>query len=1336
MVKHTQVVKNLVLIGASAGGLEPLQDIVGALPDNLSQTSLIIAQHTSPNYESMLAKILMKHTQLEVLEAAHEMKLKANTIYTCPPETDVKVAKGSFVFIKPNIIGPKPSIDALFISVAQAYKELAIGIIVSGTGNDGTKGIIEIKKCGGFTMAQDPDSAKYSSMPDSAILTEMVDLIRIPRKIGNEIPKLLNLEYRKSILNDNKLGPEQTEQLQSVKKILELLHKRTGTDFSGYKASTIHRRLEKRIRDKKYNSVEEYVKDVEQNPEELEKLFNYLLIGVTQFFRNPESIFALKEAIKISLANHSAGKGYRVWVPACATGEEAYTVAMLIDRLIQEGSPEPSSIQVFATDIDQNPLNKARIGRYSKKVVSTMPEDYLNEYFSYHDGYYHVVPELKKNVLFSKHDITSNPPFLKLNLLSCRNLLIYFKSQLQNQIIPLFHYTLEQDGLLFLGKSETIGKFKNLFDTVDLKHRIYRRKNTETKLMHIPVLQPLARPKTQKTDSNLLNQTLSVPELVKETFYNGYAHPYIVVDEDLNILEINKDVSFFLALRPGAPNFTANKLIHKDLALDLRILLGQAHSSLSTVFGNYRKISRGEDSRNVRLKVQPLLYSRPSSPYFVVSFETNELLELPAVDIQSADNESRDVQIAELEHELGTTKEHLNTLIEELETSNEELQSLNEELQSSNEELQASNEELETSNEELQATNEELNVAYNNLREASVRIEQETLKTKKSENNLKSLLDNTQQGFMLVNKDYRIVLFNACAYQLFKDIFQVNISVDTHYIDILPGEYLADFKSHFSKALMGKQTDGELKITDRKGDSRFLSINYTPVESSSNSEIDMVTISLIDITDERRYELKLKQSHRQAEQEKQRWEKIFEDSPEPMAILSGETYTISYFNKSFKALFPKRKIEGRNVLKILTDRKQYNFLDYMNEARRNNKAVKQKEVKVDLKYVGVRYFDLTYTPIRGTNSIPNIILHAVDVTHLVKKRVKQEQEKQFMKLISDNIPEHVWVLSPEAKVKFVNESGLKFFGVRNIRSINTLIKHIHEDERGKFKQQLQQALKSKSEFNMEYRVMAKNGDYHWHLLQVRPMLDPEGELLRLVASSTDIDDRKRTEKRKDEFIGVASHELKTPLTSVKGYMQLLQEKLKNSDDAMISTYLTRAVQSIVKLEKFVSDLLDATRIQNGKLTIEPTVFDLTEKINSLIEELQPTIKTHRLHMETSRKSMVRADEDRIEQVLINLISNAVKFSPEADEIIININHKIDSVEVSIQDFGIGISSKQLESIFQRFYRIKDHSRKIAGLGIGLNISKEIIELHQGQIWAESNPGAGSIFYFSLPLNND
>lgn len=1336
MSENIYALKNVVLIGASAGGLQPLQQIISNLPKELKNTAIVIAQHTSPNFESMLGKLLSKNTAIPITEASDDSMLVSNHIYTCPADTNVSIVTGKFKFAKPNSVGPKPSVDVLFTSAAKVFGKEVIGIIISGTGHDGSNGIVAIKAAGGFTIAQSPETTTYSGMPESAILTENIDLILSPDEIGEEIPKLLDHDYRAKKMTES---PEQGEDLfqgDSVAKVLELLQKRIGTDFSKYKKSTIHRRLDKRLKDRNLKTIDDYIAEIESNPKELDNLFLYLLIGVTQFFRNPESMLKLQEYLKIALSQLPAEKGFRVWIPGCATGEEAYSIAILINDLIENGSPQPAQIQIFATDIDQLPLNKARQGKFHSDSLKYVPQKYIDKYFHEHENFFYVNQEIKKHIIFSKHDVTTNPPFLRLNLISCRNLLIYFKLPLQNQLIPLFHYALEKDGLLFLGSSENIGKYKNLFDTIDHKHKIFRRKVNEVPVSHIPLLQPIARPIKAKDEKIVVSKKLTLSDQIKETLYNSYEHPYIVIDESYNIIEIYKEVSDFIKFQPGAPVLNALKLIDPKLRIDLRTLVTSTLNSMSITKGSVRKLMINKEPCYVRLKVQPVNTSQIGNYLIIVAFESVDnsyVVNEQAITEAGTENPA----MIQLEQELLSTKEHLNTLVEELETSNEELQSLNEELQSSNEELQASNEELETSNEELQATNEELNVAYAELRKITERLELQSQKLKDSQNNLQSLLNNNQQAFILIDKNYVIISFNNFANKLFEELYETRLKEGAVYIEFLPPDDLAGFQASFKAAINGTQIEGEEEIIDKTGKKRYIAYNYTPVENASFS-VDKVSLSFIDITESKMYEIEMQNAYKLAKEERELLKQIFEISPELIAIFSEQDYLISYANKNFLDLFKGRSILEEPVTEAIPEFQSQGLIEILNDVRLNGKTLQVNEASLklitsDSLYNETYYFNFIYTPLKEPNrSEKSIVLIGVDITKEVNKRFRIEEEQEFLQMVSSNISEHIIVIQRDSKIEFINKSALEFYGDNFPTTLKELFTNIHPEDQNDFSDKLADSFKSNNKVRQEMRIRSKKGDWCWHLFFCQYLFG------KLIISATDINDQKISQKNKDDFMGIASHELKTPLTTIKAYNQMLAEHFAtNNDDSIAKMYVNRNLESIEKLEQFVSDLLDITRIQSGRLSLNKKIFSIDGLVRKVIQNLKLIHLGYEIELNYSGEEiLVDGDETRIEQVMINLINNAVKYSPGENSVLVSLSRKIDAVEVSVKDHGIGISDEDKERVFDRFFRVGDQTKKISGMGIGLNISKEIINLHSGRIWFESKLNKGSIFYFTLPVKED
>jgi len=846
----------VVGIGASAGGLEALQELISRLPDDLGNIAIVIAQHLSPTYKSMLVQLLSRQTSLSVVEVKNGLKAKGNNIYITPPDSEIILSKDYFQLSKPvPSAGPKPSVDTLFSSIAKEKEALALGIILSGTGSDGSKGIKVIKSVGGMTIAQEPQTAKYNGMPLSAIETGQVDLVLSPDKIGEELKDIVTSSAYRVISEDIE------ENNTALDVVLKKLSKRTGTNFANYKPSTIIRRLDKRMSELKIRSVDQYLNFIEDDSKELDALFHTLLIGVTNFFRDKEAFIELEKRLVKIMSAKEKGDQLRVWIAGCATGEEAYTLAFIIARIVK-GRLQDYNIQIFATDIDENAITIARRGIYSADAVDQMPEDIVKNYFLKKEDMYEVIKPIRQLILFSKHDVTSNPPFLKLDLISCRNLLIYFSQSLQQHVIPVFHYSLNPDGYLFLGKSETVGQFTDLFMTVEGKAKIFQRKRGEKiSPVRFATFTPKGTGKINSSTKKDPQKGLTVPEMVKETLYNTYDHSYVVVDSNMDVVHISGDVRMFLGINPGSMNANILKLASKDLHIDLRALITAAIKNNETAKGEIRKLHFFDKVYFVRIVVKPLLYSDSENGLFVVVFETHEP-NSPLFNFSnegSVENINEHPRVVELEHELEGVKEHLQTFIEELETANEELQSLNEELQSSNEELQSSNEELETSNEELQSTNEELQIAYAELKSASEEVENQNRKILESEANAKALLNNSLQAFILINKDYKIIAFNDIAQQKSEFMYNRKLKEGESMIEYEPVGDLERFRKDFRKAVSGSFVSGEKNVVTKSGAERWFKYNFTPVEDEKH-DINVISYSLLDITDLKRVEKELSQS--------------------------------------------------------------------------------------------------------------------------------------------------------------------------------------------------------------------------------------------------------------------------------------------------------------------------------------------------------------------------------------------------------------------------------------------------------------------------------------------
>ncbi|MCC5814998.1 MAG: hypothetical protein JJT78_09595, partial [Leptospira sp.] len=655
---------HIIAIGASAGGLEALQEFLAHLPD-LDDSCILIAQHLSPTHKSMLVQLLSRQTTLRVSEAIHGHNLSAKTVYITPPDKEIYVQGDQIFLRKPSqSVGPKPSVDVLFNSLAHQENRLVLGIILSGTGSDGAAGVMSLKNSGGVILVQDPNTAKYDGMPQSAIQTGMVDLILPPEKMGQEIEYIFQ--------NSGKIRPNEEDsesdkglvlEADAMARIFSLMGKRTGTDFSNYKSATISRRLEKRLNHLNIPTIEEYLKYIEKEPREIDEMFATILIGVTKFFRDEEAFSSLKESL-IQLVDGLADENpyLRIWVAGCSTGEEAYTIAIIIFQILQEKKMRVN-VQIFATDIDDKAIAFARRGIYSSSSLSHLPDSIQDQFFIKRGKDYELVKTIRSMVLFSKHDLIKNPPFLKLDLISCRNLLIYFNSILQEHVFPIFHYALKKDAILLLGKSETIGKFTDLFTTYDAKNKIFLRKRAgnihPVKFSSLSQTRRLVSDNTKSTENILMKHT--IPEMVKETFYNTFEYPYVVIDDEYNIQEVNGDVRLFLSLVPGAIQVNILKMVNPELQIEVRSLLARVIRERLSLKSNIKKFELFGNMHYVRISAKPLLYSNSIRELFVVVFEKLEISEFINKGNFTDEDSIVNARILELEHELTSTKEHLQT---------------------------------------------------------------------------------------------------------------------------------------------------------------------------------------------------------------------------------------------------------------------------------------------------------------------------------------------------------------------------------------------------------------------------------------------------------------------------------------------------------------------------------------------------------------------------------------------------------------------------------------------------------------------------------------------------
>lgn len=756
----------IVAIGASAGGLEAVSQLLQTLPANTGM-SFIYMQHLSPDYKSVLVELLSRVTPMKVIEAKNSMLINPNTIYVIPAGKEMIVSEGC-IKLSPRKKGRLPflSIDSFFSSVAEQHKEQVIGIVLSGSATDGTIGLKAIKHEGGLTFAQD-DSAKFNSMPKSAIAAGVVDFVLSPKEIARKLVNLSKFGYvKRKIFGKGKEDEIDNEDVD-LKRIIRLLYEGVGVDFTPYKMNTIKRRILRRMVLNKKKTLKAYASFLAKNNEELDMLYQDLLINVTNFFRDIEAHLYLKSTIfPRLLKSKSPGETLRIWVAACSTGEEAYSMAMTILE-IQGNKSNNKGVQIFATDLSEQAINKARIGEYTKQELESVSAERLKRFYTKSDGGFRIAKSVRDMCVFAPHNILSDPPFSRVDFISCRNLLIYLESAAQKRVISMFHYALNDGGYLMLGESETIGTLGNLFANVNKKYKIYSRKKS-TGLRVLPDT-TLGFRRTIFPKKNIITHpekqvnphSIDLDKTIDSILLSGYVPASVIINYDMDILQFRGATSLYLQHSAGKASLNILKLIRPEMAFELRTAIHNVIKTKKRVEKSGIEIKTDSSLKIIRLEVVPLSINW-DEPLLMIIFKEQEKIETRESNTKGGKSSSlqKDNKIKKLEEELMAMRNDLRSITEEQESANQELQSANEEIASSNEEFQSVNEELETSKEEIESTNEEL-ITTN--QELQMRNELLT----ESYNYSEAILATIHEPMLILDRSLRVKSANKSFYEKF-----------------------------------------------------------------------------------------------------------------------------------------------------------------------------------------------------------------------------------------------------------------------------------------------------------------------------------------------------------------------------------------------------------------------------------------------------------------------------------------------------------------------------------------------------------------------------------------
>jgi two-component system CheB/CheR fusion protein len=833
-VAASQLPFPVVGLGASAGGLEAFRAFFAKMPAAPGM-AFVLVQHLDPTHKSVLGELLARFTDMPVTIIEDRMKVEPNRVFLIPPDATLTIVGGILRLEKPAPPRERRTpIDTFFCSLAEDQKENAICIILSGTGSDGALGLRAIKEEGGLTIAQEGGSAKYDGMPRSAVATGLVDHV-----VAVEgIPSILTsyVEHRNRLDGAKGPGGLHGEAVDHLQQICSVLRARTGHDFRDYKASTIIRRIQRRMQIRCLDDVSQYLDVLRSDGREAPTLLRDLLIGVTHFFRDHQAFEVLEEKVlRRIVAEKKKGEQIRVWVPGCATGEEAYSIAILLHELLATGSDRPP-LQIFGTDIDEEALQVARRGLFPDTLAATMPEERLHRFFRPQPGGFQVVDEIRQSCIFSPHSLIKDPPFSKLDLLSCRNLLIYLKIGMQKRLIPIFHYALRPSGFLFLGPSESVSPHAHLFHVVDRKWRILRRRNDVRRpaldLTWMP--EPARADLAERGEPVVRHPVASVESAAERLVLDHHAPSFVVIDEERRVIYASGHAARFLEIPAGVPNLDIFNLARPGLRMALRTALHMARTNTGIAARNHLSTTPGEGTALVRITAEVMAEQDDGVRRYLIAFQ--DFGTLPADTTAGPKNDAvHQTDLEVLESELKATKEYLQTTTEELESSNEELRSSNEELMSMNEELQSANEELETSKEELQSVNEELETVnaelFNKVEEVG-----------RANSDLRNLLESTEIATVFLDRELRIKRFTPMATQIFNLIERDQGRSIADITARIAGVDIADA----ARKVLDELGTLEREVMLRDGPGTFI-MHVLPYRSLSNV-IDGVVMTFVDVT--------------------------------------------------------------------------------------------------------------------------------------------------------------------------------------------------------------------------------------------------------------------------------------------------------------------------------------------------------------------------------------------------------------------------------------------------------------------------------------------------------
>jgi two-component system CheB/CheR fusion protein len=1288
----------IVGVGASAGGLESLEKLFRALPGRTG-AAFVVIQHLSPDYKSLMDELLARFTDLTVHRAAAGVKAEPDHVYLLQPGKELEIRNGAFeLFDRDPHIGLALPIDRFLSSLAEDCGQRAVAVILSGSGSDGSRGVKRLHAAGGLVLVEDPDTARFDGMPNAAIAAGVVDHVAPADELASVLVEFASDGHASRSGPESALLADVFIQLRGV----------LGIDFAQYKLPTVVRRIRRRVALRQLPGLEAYVERLRADEQELAALGHDLLIGVTQFFRDPAVWEFLESQVVPQLATESTSESaLRAWVAGCATGEEAYSVAMLLLDAVAGKTPAVA-VKVFATDVHNRALEHAGQGIYTAESLANVDERRRRQYFiARSDGRFQVVPQLRHAVVFARHDLLKDAPFTNLDLVSCRNLLIYFRPAAQKHALSLLPYGLRIGGALVLGPSEAPGEIESEFETLHDPCRIYVKRRLTRRLPVLSMTRPVAstqRARQQPTDTPLLSLYDAVLDHVMP--------PSILIDADRNIVDSFAGAEHLLRLRRRRSSADILELVPESARLALAAALARAARERAGV--RFDGIEWGQIDgapRSVDLRVDPL-ESEGKPRAYIISI-------LSEAKSESIDPISARVDMGEL------SADRFMTLEQELRQSRETLQSTLEQLESSSEEMQATNEELVASNEELQSTNEELHSVNEELHTVNAELQSKIRELSELNHEMRLLFENIEVAIIFMDSELRIRRFTPRAAALFG------------LMEHDQGRPLASFHHPFKRAslmadIAACRDSGqpcEYEVTDHHGDTQLVRVN----SYAGRDEGLCVVLSITDLT-------ALAAARKRVE-----LLSSIVDSTGDAIIGLDQRQRITAWNPAAVRLygFSEEQAVGMPFARLLPEEACGEFNAAFDSVLDGSVAnLDMIRLHQDGTQIAVA------TTLSAVRDPHGTIIGVSNIDRDIRERRRREEalaerERRLADLYDHSPDMFAFVELRSGRILEFNETLVRMLGYSAQELADMPFGALYTPESREGLHTFENTLRRTGEVrDFELTMVRRDGARLDVSLSATGERDESGAVVRGRSVARDMTARKQAalalveaSKMRERFLALVSHELRTPLYAVRSATSLLSHP--GADEEKRQRAIEVLNRQAAQMTRLLGDLLDVSLITHDRFELARVPLDLREPVRSAIDAV---VTTHtkagvRVVAALAEEPLpLLGDPARLEQVFTNLLNNAIRHSPAGSKIVVTARRSAAGACVSVTDEGEGISPDRLQTIFEIFNRTRAPGTGGSGLGLGLGIARRIVAGHEGSMRAESEGvGRGARFIVDLPL---